>query len=229
MPLSRMNFFYLDIPLMMPSKQNKYSYYDFVIIADVVDKTGETHSSELVLPLSEKEYMFRCMMPKQMEMHSLSSYRVVLTNSLGEEIVADVRVQVDERESISIAANQDINIQSLPIGRHTIRVWYKEEMIENEFIVVDNNASIPAISTEDWMYCSSERFSKDKPLNIQVGTSSPNTYFLFSIQNDRGTIESGYAVAENGMLNRSFLYTDEYRYGIRVCYAWVKDGVCHHA
>lgn len=221
--------FYLDIPLMMPSKQNKYSYYDFVIIADVVDKTGETHSSELVLPLSEKEYMFRCMMPKQMEMHSLSSYRVVLTNSLGEEIVADVRVQVDERESISIAANQDINIQSLPIGRHTIRVWYKEEMIENEFIVVDNNASIPAISTEDWMYCSSERFSKDKPLNIQVGTSSPNTYFLFSIQNDRGTIESGYAVAENGMLNRSFLYTDEYRYGIRVCYAWVKDGVCHHA
>ena len=221
--------FYLDVPLKMPTEQDKYGYYDFEIIADVADKTGETHSSELVLPLSKKEYMFMCKVAKHMEINSPSSYRVILTNSLGEEIAAEVRVQIDEQESISIAANHDINIQSLSIGRHTIRAWYKDEMIENEFIMIDNTATIPAISTEDWMYCSSERFSKDKPVYIQVGTSSPSTYLLYTIQNDKGTIERGCVIADNGMLNQTLLYQEEYRYGIRVCYAWVKDGVCHHA
>ncbi len=48
--------FSMQVKLELPDKKDEYGYYDFVVIADVADYTGETHSAEIVQSLSTKEY-----------------------------------------------------------------------------------------------------------------------------------------------------------------------------
>lgn len=221
--------FSFDIRLNMPRHKDDFDFYDFVIIADVVDNTGETHSAEMVLPLGRKEYLFACNLQRHKELHEECNYRVILTNSVGEEIQTDVRVQIDDELPLNIPANKEISVPKLSVGRHVLRVCYKEEIIEKEIFVVDKTALMPPIETNDWFYCSADRFTQNEPIYIQVGTSSANTYLLYTIQSDRVILEQGHVVASNGMLNRQFVYKEGYKYGIRICFAWVKEGVCHHA
>lgn len=221
--------FICRVPLEMPEENDEYGYYDFVLTADVVDTTGETHSAEQVLPLSTKDYFFACSVPEQQEIHETAVCHTVLTNALGEPLIEQVKMQIDEQKPIAVSANDDIALPTLTTGEHTIRLTYKEETIERTIFIVDKTATFPPIQTNDWKYCSAERFTADEPLYIQVGASSGKTYLLYTILSDRKIIESGHVLAENGMLNKVLYYNEDYHFGIRVCFAWVRDHEFHHA
>ena len=96
------------------------------------------------------------------------------------------------------------------------------------FVVFGLNDTKPATKTHDWFYVSDSQFPNDgSPVTLQVGSSDPDLYMVYSIYAGDKMIEQGVVRKNAELLNRKFVYKEEYGNGLLVTYAWVKDGVCY--
>jgi hypothetical protein len=103
-----------------------------------------------------------------------------------------------------------------------------KDSIDQQFVVFSLTDKRPATETHDWFYVSDVQFPTDgSPVTVQVGSSDPNTYIVYSIFAGRQKIEEG-AVKRNGeLINRQFSYREEYGNGLLLTFAWMKNGECY--
>ncbi len=224
--------FCVDMPLVLPENlRNSTMFYHFVVEADVTDMGGETHQGSLSLPLGNKATTLTSTLPDQVRGDQLKDITINRYNAAGKEIAGKVRYRIDGGKWKQCEANcrlSFVNYQ-LKSGEHRFEAICEKDTIDRKFVVFGLGDKKPATHTKDWWYVSETQFPNDgKPVTLQVGSSDPDLYIVYSIFAGDKEIESGAEKRSSALINRQFTYKEEYENGLLVTYAWVKDGQCHH-
>lgn len=219
--------FNVNIPLTVNNDGNMPAqFYNFSVIANVTDVSGESHSGEMSIPLGTKATAFSVDLPEQAEKDSLKSIRFNYSNALGENITGNVTYKIDGKGNTTVPANTTVDLKNdFKSGQHTLIATCGEDTITRNFIIFSMEDKCPAAKTDDWFYQSAEKFYTDnKPVYVQVGSSAQDQYIYYTVFNDKKLIGEGVIEQSNAVHTDKFVYKPTYGDGVRICYAWVKDG-----
>ena len=221
--------FAVQMPLTIPETQYTM-FYNFVVIADVTDGAGETHSGQLSLPLGNRQTALSIDIKEKMLVEDAPMATIFVRNAAGQEIDADVAFRLDGGEWQTSAANYEIPFENfgLGVGEHTIEAKFEDQTLTRKFVIFSLDDEKPAAETDDWFYQTASQFPNDgTPVTIQVGSSAKDVHIVYSIFSGRKLIEQGSVERSNQLINRKFNYKDEYENGLLLTYAWVKEGRCY--
>ena len=221
--------FTVQMPLTIPETQYTM-FYNFVVMADVTDGAGETHSGQLSLPLGNRQTALSIDIKEKMLVEDAPMATIFVRNAAGQEIDADVAFRLDGGEWQTSAANYEIPFENfgLGVGEHTIEAKFEDQTLTRKFVIFSLDDEKPAAETDDWFYQSASQFPNDgTPVTIQVGSSAKDVHIVYSIFSGRKLIEQGSVERSNQLINRKFNYKDEYENGLLLTYAWVKNGRCY--
>ena len=222
--------FTVGMPLVMPEDLGHHTmFYHFVVDADVTDQAGETHHGSLSLPLGNKATSLTCDIPEKVRSDQFPAITFTRRNAAGKEIPGKLRYRIDGGKWQQWSANGPLSLNyQLKSGQHRIEAICAQDSIDQTFVVFSLTDKRPAFETHDWFYVSHEQFPNDgTPVTVQVGSSDPNTYIVYSLFAGKQKIEEG-AVKKNGeLINCQFTYREEYGNGLLLTFAWMKNGECY--
>ena len=223
--------FLTDVPLTLPDDvKHARMYYNFVVEADVTDVAGETHHGSLTLPLGTKPTALTCDLPQKVRSDQLPEVTFSRYNAAGKTIDGQVKYRLDGGKWQQCAANVQCSMFNVQCksGEHRLEAVCEQDSIDMTFVVFGLDDTKPASKTHDWFYVSDSQFPNDgKPVTVQVGSSDPDLYIVYGIYAGDKVIESGVVKKNAELLNRKFVYKEEYGNGLLITYAWVKDGQCY--
>ena len=219
--------FVVQMALTMPETAHAM-FYNFVVMADVTDVAGETHSGQMSLPLGNRPVALSIDVADKVlkEDNPVATFHV--RNAAGKDMEAEVKYRIDGGEWQTVKANSTLALGSYASGKHTIEVTYEDQTVTRDFTVFSLDDERPAAETDDWFYQSASQFANDgTPVTIQVGSSANDVHIVYSIFSGRKLVEHGSVERSNQLINRKFTYKDEYENGLLLTYAWVKEGRCY--
>ena len=224
--------FKVTMPMVLPESQpNPTMFYHFVVDAEVTDVAGETHHGSLSLPLGNRPTALSCDLPQQVRADQLPAITFSRRNAAGTEIAGTVSYRIDGKKWQQCEANSQLSALNaqLKSGQHTLEAVCQGDTLRQQFVVFSLDDKKPVTTTADWFYVSDSQFPADgKPVILQVGSSDPDMYIVYSLFAGKQLIESGAVRRDAELENRRFNYKEEYGNGLLLTYAWVKNGVCHH-
>ena len=223
--------FRAQVPLVLPDDlKNARMYYHFVVEADVTDVGGETHHGIQTLPLGSKPTALMCDLPQKVRSDQLPQVTFSRRNAAGKEIEGQVKYRLDGGKWKEAAANVQCSMFNVQCksGEHRLEAVCENDSIDMTFVVFGLNDTKPATKTSDWFYASASQFPNDgKPVIIQVGSSDSDVHMVYGIYAGDSVIEQGVVKKNGELLNRKFVYKEDYGNGLLVSYAWVKNGQFH--
>lgn len=217
--------FTVDMPMILP--KTKYTmFYNFVLTADVTDQAGETHQGQLSLPMGNRSTAFSVTLPEKVLNEDDNKIVFHQQNSAGIDLDAQVRFRFDNGRWQETRTNALIDIPKMKSGRHTLQAFCKTDTLEQDFVVFSLDDRRPATDCRSWFYTSHNgRFPNDgSPVTVQAGSSDKDVHMIYSIFSGNKLLESGSMKLSNELLNRKFLYREEYGNGVLLTFAWMKDG-----
>lgn len=219
--------FTVRMPMILP-KTDYPMFYNFVCTADVTDMGGETHQAQLSLPLGNRKTAFSVDLPEQALASEMPDVVLHLRNAAGVDVPAEARYRIDGGKWKTANTQEPLKIPALKSGTHTLEAICKEDTLKRDFVVFSLDDQVPATQTDDWFYQSATQFPRDgKPVVIQVGSSAPDVHMVYTIACGNQILERGFVKRSNQLLNRKFTYKEEYRNGLLLTFAWVKNGRCY--
>ncbi len=233
--------FAVEVPLVVPENAAGMSrMYHFNVSAHVTDVSGETQQGEMTLPLGTKPVMLSCSLGDQVLADTLKGFTFTLHNAAGNEIDGEVKYSIKaianepyeshkpNKSHKSSVANKLCEV-SLNSGRYLLTAWSGGDTLKHEFTVFSLDDTVPAAQTDEWIYLSANQFPTDgSPVTVQVGSSDSDLYIYYSITSGDRILESGVERRNASLINRKLTYKKEYGNGLTLCFAWVKNGVCHN-
>lgn len=220
--------FTVNMPLVFPDSGK--GFYNFKVVADVTNTAGESHASELSLPLGDRPTAFNFALPEKIEKQEKLQITFELRNAAGKNIDGEVRYTIDGKNQKKVNANTpvSVDVEALPSGKHTIEAICAGDTVKHELVVFSISDQQPCIATPDWYYLSASEFPRDGgAVHQQVGSSATNTHILYTIIAGKKVLECGTFEVSNALQNRVFTYCDDYGTGILLNYVWVKNGKCY--
>lgn len=205
-------------------------FYDIVAEAVVTDIAGESHSASLSLPISNRESILTSDLKEMMLRDSVNTVTFTRRNQAGTEIEGLVSVSVDGRRISDVEVGKAFTLpRDLVSGVHTFLAVCEKDTIKQSFVTFSMDDKRPVISTPDWYYLSSDRFSseKGKPVYVQFGSSKRDSYAYYALFSGDKVLESGAVKIDSSLVTRQFEYKAEYGDGVCLSLAWVRDGVLY--
>ena len=219
--------FVVDVPMVMPSSPHP-QFYNFLCVAEVTDRAGETHQAELSLPLGNRKTAFTCDMDNTIIVEESPEMTFRLRNAAGIDIDAAVRYRFDHGKWLTAPTQTTVPVAQMKVGKHTLEAICEQDTLKHDFVIFSLNDKRPAIETNDWFYQSAAQFPADgTPITIQVGSSAKNVHILYSIFSGDKVLESGAVDKSNELINRKLTYREEYGDGVLLTFAWMKQGVVY--
>ena len=220
------------MPMRLPKDDMDSSpmYFTFVVEADVTDTAGEAHHGTMSLPLGTKPTALTCSLPQKVRSDQMPKVTFSRRNAAGKEIEGTVKYRLDGGKWQQCVANSQFSIVTSQIksGEHRLEAVCESDSIDMTFVVFGLDDTKPATKTHDWFYVSDSQFPSDgTPVTVQVGSSDPDLYIVYGIYAGNKEIERGVVKKNAELLNRKFVYKEEYGNGLLLTYAWVKDGECY--
>ncbi|MCI6120088.1 MAG: MG2 domain-containing protein [Prevotella sp.] len=220
--------FDVEMPLVLPEEAlNSRLYYNFIVTADVTDISGETRVGTLSVPLGSRTTAISSSLDDKVLADSLSGITVFLKNAAGLDVSTDVRLTVDDGAWLTGQTMRPIMLpQRLSSGEHTLRAICDSDTLVQKFIVFGLDDKVPCVKTNDWFYCSADKFPADGEVTVQAGTSG-DTHVFYTVFTGETVIEKGTVDISNQLINFKLKYKKEYGNGIVISFAWVRDGKCY--
>lgn len=225
--------FVMKMPMILP-KENKDNgisplrywwhpqFYDIKATAVVTDIAGESHETQLSMPLSNRSTALTSdIKDKYLKGEKPIEITFTRRNNAGTEIAGEVSIEIDGKEQEKAVCGKSYMIPMyLPSGSHFIKAICGNDTIEKKFVLFSLEDKVPATETRDWWYETSKEF----PATIQFGTCDKDVYAVYSIFCDNKIIESGALTLDSSVVARKFEYKEEYGDGICYTIAWVRNG-----
>ncbi len=223
--------FTVVMPMTLPDESlGRRAFYNFSVLADVTDASGETHSGSLTLPLGTRPAVLSADIDDKVLADSLKSMTFHLRNAAGLPVSAAVSFRIDDAAAMSAARTDEpfAMPEKLKSGKHSLFAVCEGDTLERNFTVFSLDDTTPCTATDDWFYVSSDRFATDgTPVTVQAGASADSLHIIYMLTSGDKTLESG-TVDKCGQLeNRKLKYSSDYGDGILLAYAWVKNGQMH--
>lgn len=222
--------FQMRMPMVMPESQNKWLsyFYDIFAEATVTDIAGESHSSSLSLPLSNRESFISCDLGDKILADSVVMTTVNRYNIAGTKIDGTVRVFIDGKHKGEYEANKPFALtDNLPSGKHALMAICESDTLKNDFFVFRLSDEHPVSDTHDWWYQSATQFTEDGEIAVQFGSSDRNVRVYYSLFDDNKLIEKGTIDLDSALCTRRFSYKEEYGDGLTYTVAWMKNGLLY--
>ena len=205
--------------------------FRFLATATVTDVAGESHEQQTSLKLSDKATSLYCNMPYKVLADKPAEISVKRFNASAKEIEGDVRCWFDSatEKAFTIKANErtvlDWQKLGLSSGSHEMWAACGKDTVSCKFTLFSLSDKRPVIDTADWAYISADEFPRNgEPVQLQIGSSRPDTHILYSIISGNKEIESGSYDISDSLLNLRYAYKEEYGEGVLLNFIWVKDG-----
>ena len=221
--------FTVPTPIVVP--YTRYTmFYNFVVTAEVTDQAGETHYSELSLPLGNRKTALTVDMEEKVLLEDQPSLTFHLRNAASTDLDAQVKYryrQEGKREQKWQTAQtcKNILLPKLKSGKYLLEAICGEDTLKQNFVVFSLDDKRPATQTDDWFYVSSSNFNNDgTPVTVQVGSSDENVHIVYTFIAGDKIIERGSLDQSNALFNRKFTYKEEYGNGLLVSFVWIKHG-----
>lgn len=216
--------FKMRVPLVVPNPQSS-AFFLFKAEADVTDQGGETHTGSNSVPLGTKATALLCDLPQKVLDEELKSMRFSYLNASGSEIEGTVKYAFDGGPMKTVKANTEVNIAKLlNSGKHQLLAVCGTDTLKQEVSVFSFNDKKPIDETHDWFYSETTTFPRDGgPVRIQIGSSDPDQYILYSVFAGNKELQYGVIRQSNALTTQKYTYREEYGTGITIVYAWVKD------
>ena len=68
----------------------------------------------------------------------------------------------------------------LASGEHTLFAICDSDTLEQKFVAFGLDDKVPCVKTDDWFYCSSEKFTEGGDVVLQAGASG-NTHIFYTV------------------------------------------------
>lgn len=223
--------FTLRVPMTMAPGTSRWPrIYNIEVNATVTDQGGESHDGDLSLPLGTKDRVLTCSLNEKIEKSKLKTVRFELRNLAGEEVPALIRYTIDNGRMLTDSVNKNLDLTAwqkvLKSGKHTLIGICDKDTVKTDFVLFSVNDKTPVVTTKNWYYQSSQEFPRDgKPVYVQIGSSDPDQHIVYNIISGNKVLEQGAIDQSNALTTRAFTYKPEYGDGLRLTYAWVKEGV----
>ena len=197
-------------------------FYNIEATAVVTDIAGESHETQLSLPLSNRATAFTCdIKDKYLKSDKPIKLTFIRRNNAGTKIDGEISVEIDGKEQEKAESGKSYEIPMyLPSGSHSIRAICGTDTIEKEFVLFSLEDKVPAIETKDWWYATGDKF----PATIQFGTCEKDVHVVYTLFSGSKVIESGSLKLDSSLVTRKFEYKEEYGDGICYSVAWVRNG-----
>ena len=109
----------------------------------------------------------------------------------------------------------------LPCGKYALKACCDGDTISTTLIVYDPQATRPCYDADIWFKTDKER--------IELGTSRHDVHVLYAVMRADSCLERGTIELSDTIIRREFAYQPLYGDGIKVLYAWWKDGKLYQA
>ena len=216
--------FTIKMPMVLP-KTDYPMFYNFVCSADVTDQAGETHQSQLSLPLGNRNTVLTIDMPGQIRDDQMPKVKLHLRNAAGNDIDAQAKYRINDGKWQTVGTNTAFELPKLKSGRHTLEAICQGDTLKHDFVLFSLDDKRPVTKTDDWFYQSDHQFPNDgSPVTIQVGSSAQDVHMVYSVISGERILESGAVERSNELYNRKWTYKEEYGNGLLLTFAWVKQG-----
>lgn len=216
--------FRVSVPLTV-EKGYERQLFAFDVDVDVTDLGGETQHASATIPLGGRAVMLTSDIVEQQLADSLRKITFRLYNTAGIDIDATVSYSIDGGATRQTPTRMAVEVESLASGVHTLLATCEGDTLRQEFTVFRETDTHPCRTTRQWMWQSSQDFPADgRPVTVQVGCSDKDTYIYYSYISGGKLLDSGVHHLSDSLLNTRWTYSDDYKDGLLLCYAWVKDG-----
>ena len=220
--------FGLRLPLTVKDADyDRQVFYSFDVSATVTDAAGESHDAQTSVALGMRPTVLSCDMADQIERDSIGSIRFDYRNSAGQNIDGTVNYTLG-KHSYTAKANEAVDLRAilkgLKSGRHVLTAVCDSDTLVHPFVLFSATDSRAPIDTPDWFYLSGTRFKGKDKVRLQLGSSAPEQYVVYTLFADDRVIESGSLHLKGQLHLRDFTYRDDYGDALTLTYAWVKDG-----
>ncbi len=222
--------FQMRMPMVMPKSRNKWLpyFYDIYAEATVTDIAGESHSSSLSLPISNRESFISCNLGNKILADSVVMTTVSRCNIAGTKIDGTVRVFIDGKQKGEYEANKPFALtDNLPSGKHDLMAICESDTLKRDFFVFRLSDEHPVSDTHDWWYQSETRFPDSGEIAVQFGSSDRNVRVFYSLFDDNKLIEKGTIDLDSALCTHRFSYKEEYGDGLTYTVAWMKNGLLY--
>ncbi len=220
-------------------KQNSPWYYIYKVEADVTNGAGETQQGFASLPLGSTSLVLGTKdLPAQWVKEKSVNLQLTAVNLSGEPMDVQIAYQITEPNSDKnvlegvATANTNLSVEAinaLPSGKYRLLLSVKDEQgreckAEEEFLLFSLNDQHPPFATPDWFYQDGREFDAASPATLYIGSSEKDVYLLYDVFAGNKRLESRRIQFTDSVLTFRFPYKQEYGDGIRVCFAFVKNG-----
>lgn len=210
---------------------NYPSYYKFTAKATVTDIAGESHEGSTSLMLGTKPTALNFNLPDKILNDKPTKLTIKRMNASAKAIDGDVAYWFDNNKdrTYSVKANEEMTLDwqklGLASGKHEMHATCGNDTVSSEFTLFSLTDKRPVVDTPDWAYISAQEFPRNgEPVQLQIGSSRPDTHIIYSIISGKKEIESGTYDISDSLLNLRFSYKEEYGEGLLLNFIWVKDG-----
>lgn len=215
--------FEVSMPMVMP-KGASPQFYNFVVTADVTDAAGESHQGELSLPLGNRQTVLTVDLEEKILIEKSEPMKFHWLNAAGNDVNAVVCYQLDGGKWKDIQSNTSVALPQLKSGRHELLAVCGTDSLKRSFVVFSLDDTRPAVETDNWFFLSANQFANDTdPVTLQVG-SSDDIHIVYTILAGDTIIEQGSVNRSGELLNRKFVYKEEYGNGLTLSFAWIRNG-----
>ena len=225
--------FTIPVHLLLPLKKSEKEsrYYSFDIETLVTSLAGETQEGSFSVPLSEHPTVFYTTVPEKIEKKDSLLLTLNYQNNAGKAIDGVAKVQLGAGKAWqTCAVNKAIafSLSALSTGRQQLVAICGNDTIRESFLVYDVNATKVPVDTLDWFNQRDFIFDADhQQARIQIGTSAPQQHIVYTIATNDSVMEQGAFDIKNEVFTHVVNYKPEYKNGILITYAWVKNDVCY--
>ncbi len=232
-----------DVPVRFAVDANQRTasswYYIYKVEADVTNGAGETQQGFASLPLGSTSLVLGTKdFPAQWIKEKTVQPQLTALNLSGEPMPVQITCQVVEQDSDKkvwegiTTANTTLPaeaINALPSGKYRLLLSAKDEQgrectAEQDFLLFSLEDKRPPFTTTDWFYQDGSEFDAASPATLYIGSSEKDVYLLYDVFAGNKHLESRRIQFTDSVLSFRFPYKPEYGEGIRVCFAFVKNG-----
>ena len=223
--------FVVKMPLIIPESEHPL-FFNFVVEAEVTDAAGESHIEVFSLPLGNRKTTLSVDLEDEVLLERNPTMTFHLRNAAGKDIDANVKYRIDGYHMWWDWPTQkkiELSEMRLKSGKHTVEAICEGDTLKQDFVVFSVEDTKPAAETDDWLWVSRYVFPDDgTPVTVQVGSSDKDVHIVYSIVANDKILETGAVDKTNELINRKFIYMEEYGDGVTLHYAWVKKGKCYN-
>lgn len=200
-------------------------FLDITASATVTSISGESHSAELDMPLSNRDTYLSTNIPARILADTAVVVKFKRLNMSGDAIDGKVELTLDGNTIAAAEANKPYTLPAtIPSGEHKLVAICGADTLKTAFTVFRKTDTVPMTYTHNWFYQSAERFSeKTNDAWIQLGTSDEDVYAVYTILSGDSVLESGHFNMSNEVRARTFIYNKGYGDGIMYLVSWIKN------